>query len=201
LETQVVDRIETTLAAQERDELHARGLSVEISREIQEVGLEESMVRVSIKRWPASQVDGTHVFVTIWSTIETGIHAVRRKTHLSRYLDIGGGKPNRATALVTIDDLPSNLVEASQHACSGVDFTTGKCTANCGGTDWLIDAICSWHKWKWFDREVVTLSHLSKQRDVSLAHVTEPEIFTDYDYFGSKRFDENSFDEMNRCLV
>jgi len=109
---QFVEAVELSLAAQPRHESQPGTLAVEIEGlvlggpVVEDVGFDERHRLVLVEGRSATDVDGSRVHSagsgSRIALVPRRVHTVTGNAHRRRNLDIGGGKADRATPLVTI---------------------------------------------------------------------------------------------------
>ncbi|MFM2046867.1 MAG: hypothetical protein RL383_944 [Actinomycetota bacterium] len=198
---QLIDPTERLLAAKEGEEPHRRGLTVEVARKVEQVRLDERVLRVTVEGGPSADVHRARVLGAVLADMDGGVHAVGGDAHPRRHRHIRRGEADGAAALVTVDDGAADLVRAAEHAGGRVDLAPGECAADRGAAHGLVHAVGARHETDRVGGEPVALPHLAQQCDVALTHVAEMEIRPHDHGLCGESVHENALHELRCSLV
>ena len=181
-------------------EPHMRRLAVEVTVEVEQVGLEQRVIGMLVERRSASEVDRTQVDLAIGALVKAGVHAIGRDTDLVGDLDVGRRETEQTAALIALDDLATRLERMADHLGGKLDLATGECPTDGRRTDRLFDPIRAGQESPRIHVEVVAQTEVVQQRDIAGALPAEMEVFTDHHGPGSEAMDEHSLDEVGCAL-
>ena len=195
------DAVELALAAQEVLEADLGRFAVEVALEVEEVGLEQRVVGVLVKRRPAPEIDGARVDGPVGSLVAAGVHTIGGQAHRVGHVDVGRREADLAAALVATDDGAPHLVGPSQHPGGELDVAAGERPPDGRAADRLLDAVRPDDQVHRVDDEVVIDAVLLEQPDVAVAVAAEVEVLADDDDLDRQAVDEHALDERLRRLL
>lgn len=133
-----------------------------------------------------------------------GIDAVIRHQHPVGHGDVCGREADLTTALVARHHRAPHLVRTTEHGVGVVETTLGQRPPDRGRTDLQFVAgigSVGRHQMVTDHLEVALLAQFSEQSDVSLAEMSEVEVFADHDQAGTECLHQHGAHEVFGLLV